>query len=75
MYASPIDNNDVATGCMNALAAGSLLYVGIIEMIAADFEDDVDIKVEEKTNGKVKLGMFASLIAGCVSMAVLAMWA
>ena len=60
----------LAKGIANSLAAGSLLYISIGEMIATYFcEKDLVFQPY------VKLGMLFSLFIGVVFTSVLAIWA
>lgn len=54
----------------SAVAAGSLLHSGFIEMIAEDFGDSYLID-----KFKLKLKMFFALVVGISIMAILAIWA
>ena len=63
------DTTHVALGYMNAVAAGSLLYVGLIEMTAEDFSDP-----SLNTQPVTKMCMFAALSLGIGVMAMLAIW-
>jgi zinc transporter 1/2/3 len=57
-------------GYANALAAGILVYVSMVEMLAEEFTHPV-------TRGDflLKFKMIISMIAGLTSMCVLAIWA
>ncbi len=63
-------HQNTATGSLNAIAAGSLLYIGIVEMIAEEFEDHHLLK-----SRSLKFSMFVALILGCSLMSLLALWA
>ncbi len=63
----------VAIGVLDALSAGILLWVGIVEMWAADWEIPGGALVEASV---VKTGMgLGGLVAGMVGMSVLGKWA
>ena len=66
----PSDTEMYATGCLNSLAAGILIYVALVEMIAEDFQNASIAK-----NFTLKLQMYLSLTTGTLIMAVLAIWA
>ena len=61
---------DATTGVLNSLAAGILIYVALVEMVAEDFQSTQLAKRPE-----LKKVMISALIAGNVSMGVLAFWA
>jgi zinc transporter 1/2/3 len=61
---------DATTGVLNSLAAGILIYVALVEMVAEDFQSAQLAKRPE-----LKKVMISALIAGNVSMGVLAIWA
>jgi zinc transporter ZupT len=60
----------VAKGTANALAAGSLLYISLTEMLAAYFSSS-----DLARRPALKLAMIASFAAGVTFMAVIAVWA
>jgi zinc transporter ZupT len=60
----------MAKGCANALAAGSLLYISLAEMIGPDFS-----RAHLRTRPMLRLAMLGSLTAGVLFTAVLAIWA
>jgi solute carrier family 39 (zinc transporter), member 1/2/3 len=68
--AASTDQANYATGCLNALAAGILIYVSLVEMAAEDFQA---ASIARKTALKAKM-MFA-LMLGSLFMAILALWA
>jgi zinc transporter 1/2/3 len=57
-------------GSLNGVSGGMLLYISIYQLIAEEFS-----KTQLLTQTKFRLGMYAALIAGAGSMAVLAIWA
>jgi solute carrier family 39 (zinc transporter), member 1/2/3 len=62
---------DLATkGCANALAAGSLMYISLAEMIGVDFN-----RPHLKNKPMLRLAMLGSLFMGVLFTAVLAIWA
>ena len=64
------DTDVIARGSANAIAAGTLLYISLAEMISEYFEAK-DLKYQPT----VKMFMLLSLALGTASMAVLANWA
>tara|TARA_A100001035_G_C27457193_1_gene352908 strand:+ start:406 stop:579 length:174 start_codon:yes stop_codon:yes gene_type:complete len=56
---------------MNTLAAGSLVYTSMVEMIASEFQFSVNA---QKASGSMKGLMFISLVGGFAIMSVLAIW-
>ena len=60
----------VAKGCANALAAGSLVYISLAEMIGSDFN-----RPHLKARPMLRLAMLGSLTTGVLLTAVLAVWA
>jgi solute carrier family 39 (zinc transporter), member 1/2/3 len=61
---------DVIEGCANGLAAGILIYVSMVEMLAEEFTHEL---VEH--NYALKFQMILGLMFGLTTMAVLAIWA
>jgi len=59
-----------AEGILNSLAAGSLLYISLVEMVAEYFSAPDLIK-----RPKLKIMMLISYIFGVTALAVLAIWA
>ena len=55
-------------GCANSIAAGSLLYTALVEMVSEDFHSI------SRDRFFLKVGMFFSLTAGFAVMAILAVW-
>jgi solute carrier family 39 (zinc transporter), member 1/2/3 len=66
----PTDAELYITGSLNSIAAGILIYVAMVEMIAEDFQE-----AKIATNIGLKVQMFAALMIGTLFMAVLAIWA
>ncbi len=64
------EEHSSVTGSLNAIAAGSLLYIGIVEMIAEEFEDH-----HHNKSAALKATMFGALLLGCTIMSLLALWA
>ena len=61
---------ELITGFSNGIAAGILIYVSMIEMLAEEFSN-----VNVKNNYTLKAKMILCISVGLVSMAVLAIWA
>jgi solute carrier family 39 (zinc transporter), member 1/2/3 len=57
-------------GCLNSLAAGIMIYIALVEMIADDFQ-----AAAIAHNVSLKIKMFSSLVIGNLCMAILALWA
>lgn len=66
----PTDTELYITGSLNSIAAGILIYVAMVEMIAEDFQES-----KIATNIWLKVQMFVALMIGTLFMAVLAIWA
>jgi zinc transporter ZupT len=68
---SSVETSDgvLVAGIAASLAAGSLMYTGLIEMIAEDFSDPMLL-----VKPFLKVQMFASLCVGATFMAILAIW-
>lgn len=64
------DTDVIAKGAANAVAAGTLIYISLAEMISEYFEAN-----DLKSKPTVKICMLLSLALGAASMAVLANWA
>ena len=62
---------DIIEGIMNTLAAGSLVYTSMVEMIASEFQFSVNA---QKASGSMKGLMFMSLVGGFAIMSILAIW-
>ncbi len=72
MFASTSSGSSsvIVQGSANAIAAGSLLYSSLVEMIAEDFEAE-----DLEDRGDMKFKMFLMVGLGCSAMAILAIWA
>ena len=66
----PSASQTYTTGCLNSLAAGIMIYVALVEMIAEDFQ-----QAAIASNYRLKTKMFTSLLVGTLAMAILAYWA
>lgn len=66
----PSSDKQFAKGMLDALAAGSLLYISLVEMIAEYFTATDLIK-----RPKLKIMMLMSFSFGVIALAVLAIWA
>lgn len=66
----PTDTELYVTGSLNSIAAGILIYVALVEMIAEDFQHAAIARKEW-----LKIQMFLALMTGTLFMAVLAIWA
>ena len=62
---------DIIEGIMNTLAAGSLVYTSMVEMIASEFQFSVNA---QNATGAMKGLMFLSLTGGFGIMSILAIW-
>ena len=63
--------HEYLTGCMNAFAAGALIYISLVEMIAEDFSD----KNVTSNPSTLKLCMVVAFAVGMFCMAILGIWA
>lgn len=66
----PTDAQTYTTGCLNSIAAGIMIYVALVEMVAEDFQ-----QAAIASNVALKIKMFSALMLGTLFMAVLAIWA
>jgi len=66
----PSENQVYAQGILNAIAAGNLIYIVLVEMMSHDFSLPSVAK-----NFPLRLAMLAALCCGDLFMAVLALWA
>ena len=66
----PTVTQQYTEGCLNSLAAGILIYVALVEMIAEDFQ-----AAAITHNVPLKMKMFSALAIGNLFLAVLAIWA
>ncbi|GKV06786.1 hypothetical protein SLEP1_g18627 [Rubroshorea leprosula] len=60
----------IVQGVFNAAAAGILIYMSLVDLLAADFMNQ-----KLQGNMKIQLGANAALLLGAGSMAILAKWA
>ncbi|GLT91480.1 hypothetical protein SLE2022_093660 [Rubroshorea leprosula] len=60
----------IVEGVFNAAAAGILIYMALVDLLAADF-----MSLKMQRNNKLQLGANFSLLLGAGCMAVLAKWA
>jgi len=66
----PSNNQAFAQGVLNAIAAGNLIYIALVEMVAESMSAPFLAK-----NSTLKALMFAALVLGDLCMAILAIWA
>ena len=66
----PTVTQQYTEGCLNSLAAGILIYVALVEMIAEDFQS-----AAITNNVSLKIKMYTALVMGNLFLAVLAIWA
>jgi zinc transporter ZupT len=59
-------------GIMNAISAGLLLYAGLVQLLAEDFLTD---KSYEELRGVRRLQACGAVVAGCMLMALVGVWA
>jgi zinc transporter 1/2/3 len=57
-------------GVLNSVAAGIMIYVALVEMIADDFQ-----AAAIASNDNLKIKMFLALSTGTAFLAILAIWA
>jgi len=78
-YGNPSANNDLTIGCLNAFAAGILLYISLIEMVAQEFsslgESTPRDSKSHSQRTQEKLLLSCALALGMSVMAILAIWA
>ncbi|KAL8478183.1 hypothetical protein ACS0TY_030174 [Phlomoides rotata] len=60
----------IVEGVLNAASAGILIYMALVDLLAADF-----MSPKLQNNAKLQLGANASLLLGAACMSVLAKWA
>jgi zinc transporter 1/2/3 len=60
----------VYLGSLNSIAAGLMIYVALVQMIADDFKQS-----SIATNVNLKIKMFSALSFGTAIMAILGYWA
>ena len=75
MFALPTDeepsvNQEYAQGILNAVAAGNLIYIALVEMVSEDFRSPLASK-----SSAIRAVMLVALLAGDLCMAILAIWA
>jgi solute carrier family 39 (zinc transporter), member 1/2/3 len=66
----PTVSQQYTEGCLNSLAAGIMIYVALVEMIAEDFQSSAI-----RNNITLKIKMYCALVVGNLFLAVLAIWA
>lgn len=64
------DTHIFTTACANALAAGALIHIALVEIVAVEFTSPY-----VETKPKLKFSMIASFGFGNLIMAILAIWA
>ncbi|KAI3915227.1 hypothetical protein MKX01_035486 [Papaver californicum] len=70
---SYVENSPTALitgGVLNAAAAGILIYMSLVDLLAADF---MNPRLQE--NGKLQFSAYVSLLLGATCMAIIAKWA
>lgn len=67
---APSDNQEYAQGILNAIAAGNLIYIALVEMVSEDFKSPLAAK-----SGNLRAAMIVALLAGDLCLAILAVWA
>ena len=60
----------IVEGILNAASAGILIYMSLVDLLAADF---MNSRVQE--SGRLQIGAHASLLLGAGCMSLLAKWA
>ncbi|XP_068342816.1 zinc transporter 8-like [Pyrus communis] len=60
----------IMEGVFNAASAGILIYMSLVDLLAADF-----MKPKMQSNGKLQAGAYISLLLGAGCMSLLAKWA
>ncbi|KAF6136562.1 hypothetical protein GIB67_016018 [Kingdonia uniflora] len=60
----------IVEGVFNAASAGILIYMALVDLLAADF-----MNPRIQNNGRLQLGAYISLLIGAGCMSVLAKWA
>ncbi|KZV16608.1 zinc transporter 5-like [Dorcoceras hygrometricum] len=60
----------IVEGCFNAASAGILIYMALVDLLAADF-----MSPKLQSRGKLQLGANVSLLLGAGAMSLLAKWA
>ncbi|MCL7042198.1 hypothetical protein MKW94_015195 [Papaver nudicaule] len=70
---SYVENSPTALitgGVLNAAAAGILIYMSLVDLLAADF-----MNPRLQQNGKLQFSAYLSLLVGATCMAIIAKWA
>ncbi|XP_073060817.1 LOW QUALITY PROTEIN: zinc transporter 8-like [Primulina eburnea] len=60
----------IVQGCFNSASAGILIYMALVDLLAADF-----MSPKLQSSGKLQLGANVSLLLGAGAMSLLAKWA
>lgn len=60
----------ITQGVFNALAAGTLIYIGLVDLLSEEFT-----KADVVTDLKLQWGMLVATVLGATLMSVLAMYA
>lgn len=60
----------IVEGCLNSASAGILIYMALVDLLAADFMNS-----RMQSNVRLQLGANVSLLLGAACMSVLAKWA
>ncbi|KAL4311742.1 hypothetical protein GQ457_01G008130 [Hibiscus cannabinus] len=60
----------IVEGVMNSASAGILIYMALVDLLAADF-----MNPRLQSNARLQLGVYVSLLLGTACMSVLATWA
>ncbi|KAL2942984.1 Zinc transporter 8 [Bienertia sinuspersici] len=60
----------IVQGLLNSIAAGILIYMALVDLLAADF---MNPKIQ--SNAKLFFGAKFTLVLGVASMAIMAIWA
>lgn len=71
---SPYDRNSttalVVEGLFNAASAGILIYMALVDLLAADF-----MNPRMQSKGRLQLAAYVALLLGAGLMSLLAVWA
>ncbi|QHN90808.1 Zinc transporter [Arachis hypogaea] len=60
----------IVEGVMNAASSGILIYMSLVDLLAADF---INSRVQQ--SGRLQFGAYTSLLLGAACMSILAKWA
>lgn len=60
----------IVEGILNSASAGILIYMALVDLLAADFTNP-----RMQANVRLQLGAYASLLLGAGFMSLLAIWA